>query len=1245
MISSQGLKVLSLLFLTLGISTGYAQVPLSQWHLGYQDSLQGAHVLAAKEWLKQKRLKPQKQSIVAIIDSGVDSTTRDIQAALWRNVAERIDGVDNDDNGYIDDLHGWNFLGTRDGVFDMTSAGREEFREFKRLYPIYKHGLNEGQSSPEQRQEYAYYLEMRRRARIDRYLQYYVLMQKKDCAYKYIDSVLRNGYISSRDTLTRSGLMALPIEEANYAEQAELIITDLLRASPQTKWTELLAQHAATYETVHKRILSIEQDPDKRLLIGDNLKDALDTRYGNNHLSVPGYEHGNFVAGVISAQGKHEPAVLGVYPQAKLMILRAVPDGDEYDKDISSAIRYAVDQGADIINMSLGKYTSPDYRMVDEAIRYAEGRGVLVLHAAGNDALNLDSVAYYPQARDNGRLFSNFIRVGASTKLGTKLKSSNYSKRWVDIFAPGEEISSFLSGNKVDISQGTSIACPIVSGVAAMIKSYFPNLQPYEIKSILCQTARPRSTLQDYAASGIVDALAAVQRAYELSLSTVDSTHLRATMATEQYLAPWVRGQFVLPKWIGDTEYFYYHTSKGKGNTYYFVNAKQGKKEALISDVKTFIKSYHTLTGDSSLREDNFKLSGLKFDTHNPQCFYITRAGKTLMYDRRSKRLVTHDKAIPQQSGGLPKQDRDLSASGHYQILGLGYDLYVRNLNTGTLHRLTHDGDKDASYTYRYTTDTIRHNARGFWLGEQYICLMQDERSIPMMSTINALSQPRPQLRSIRMPLPYEEGYKRYKLICYDAPRAKLHDIDISRFPKQELTLQQVKEDPSSIYVLQRSHDAKSIVLSRLDFDQMRLKELIKEEIEPHTNLTLFNYRVIDNGRKIVWWSERSGYGRYYLYDRDGQLLNQITKGDKLVAGSILSVDVKRNLMIFSAYGVAGHNPYYRHYYKVGLDGKNQVRLTQGDYMHEAELSPNQQYLINDYSRMDQPPAWQLISVQNPKKVYELEACSAYDLRKNGWQAPRLVQLKASDRETDLYGLMYLPSNLDPSKKYPVITHVYPGPQDDQVPREFTLDSDGNQSLAELGFVVLQIAPRGSSPLRGKDFYCYGYGNLRDYALADTKHIVESLAKEYSYIDLDRVGIYGHSGGGFLTVAAMLTYPDFFKVGVSASGNHDNRVYIDWWAEVFHGSKSIPTNMELAHNLRGKLMLMTGDMDSNVPMASTLRMADALIKANKRFDFFIFPGKNHALDSPYYYNCIKQYFVDNLLNYTPSNVNMLQINK
>ena len=360
------------------------------------------------------------------------------------------------------------------------------------------------------------------------------------------------------------------------------------------------------------------------------------------------------------------------------------------------------------------------------------------------------------------------------------------------------------------------------------------------------------------------------------------------------------------------------------------------------------------------------------------------------------------------------------------------------------------------------------------------------------------------------------------------------------------------------------------------------------------------------------------------------------------MASTIVHIDTLSNTMIFAGYGQEkGIDPNYRFFYRVALNGKHQQLLTPGNGTHTLEFSDNRQYAIDTYSRMDMPPIFQVIDVRHPSHRYEIKRANEQLLLVAGWIKPKLISVKAPDKKTELTGVMYLPSNFDATKKYPIISNVYPGPQADQVPRAFVIDDNGNQSLAELGFVVINVQPRGSSPIRDKAFYTYGYGNLRDYAVGDDKHTIETLAQRYPFIDLARVGIYGHSGGAAESVTALLTYPDFYKVAVAASGNHDNNIYIQWWGETYHGLKRVPTNMELAHRLKGKLLLISGDVDDNVPWASTLRMADALIKANKRFDFMVLPGMDHAVYGPYYDNLIRYYFRDHLLKLSPRDVDIV----
>ncbi|MCI5709672.1 MAG: prolyl oligopeptidase family serine peptidase [Prevotella sp.] len=709
----------------------------------------------------------------------------------------------------------------------------------------------------------------------------------------------------------------------------------------------------------------------------------------------------------------------------------------------------------------------------------------------------------------------------------------------------------------------------------------------------------------------------------------------QAEHASEKNVSPRYYASAVNPSWIGQTSLISFDRTQNGKKEMFLLDPKEGTSQPLIKDIPSFIRQYSTLTGDTSFTEKQLKLYGIDFRQGDTSRFFWRSHGKRMVYDRRSG-ILTMDTTTeePKSRHFFPGYGRSSSTTDSlYTMLGDRYNLYVRNNKTGKLKKLTNDGKDYDSYCYRSKKDEIKEgNAAGFWLGHIYLDFITDDSEVGELYIINSLAQPRPKLITKKMPLPNEKGIRRFKLWWYDADKDEGRFLNIDRFKDQNVALDYNRTE-QALWFTCRSRSVDTIQLCRIDVPTGKVKVVIQEICKPHLSVNLFNYRFIDNGKHIVWWSERTGKGNYYLYDTNGKLLNRITRGNSLVAGNIEYVDTVNRTLTFAGYGAErGVNPYYRFYYRAKLDGKHQQLLSHGDGYHEMQFSADRHYAIDRYSRMDMPPVYNLVDLKSPQRYFEIVRNTTDTLLAAGWHAPKLITVKAADGKTDLYGLMYTPSNLDPVKKYPIISNVYPGPQDDQIPLQFTIDDSGNQSLAELGFIVINVAPRGSSPYRGRDFLAFGYGNLRDYPLADNRKVILELAQRYSYIDTTRVGIYGHSGGGFETVASMLTYPDFYKVGVAASGNHDNNIYIQWWGETWNGLKHIPTNMELAANLKGKLLLISGDVDDNVPFANTLRMADALIKNNKRFDMMVLPGKDHGVDGPYYQNLIRYYFLENLVN-------------
>jgi dipeptidyl-peptidase 4 len=416
--------------------------------------------------------------------------------------------------------------------------------------------------------------------------------------------------------------------------------------------------------------------------------------------------------------------------------------------------------------------------------------------------------------------------------------------------------------------------------------------------------------------------------------------------------------------------------------------------------------------------------------------------------------------------------------------------------------------------------------------------------------------------------------------------------------------------------------------------------------------------RLLNGGKQLIHWSERDGWGHYYLYDASGKLIRQITSGE-FVCNSIEAVDEKTRTMYITAVGrEPEEDPYYVHLYRVNIDTGDMKLLNPGVGSHGSTINDKNTYFIDTWSRVDTAPMSALYDTMG-NKVLDLEKTDVSALLAQGYKFPETFAVKADDGVTDLYGVMYKPFDFDPAKKYPIIEFVYPGPQTESVTKTFS-PRQANVSLAQFGFVVIEVGNRGGNPQRSKWYHNFGYGNLRDYGLADKKAAVEQLAKRHPWIDDTRVGIYGHSGGGFMSTAAMLVYPDFFKVAVSTSGNHDNSVYNRSWSEKHDGVKEvvdkegnvtfeydIDKNQDLAKNLKGKLLLMTGDIDNNVHPANTFRVIDALIRANKRFDFHIIPGKRHgyadATDWVFWIRA--DYFCRHLLGYSPDSADMVELQR
>lgn len=703
-----------------------------------------------------------------------------------------------------------------------------------------------------------------------------------------------------------------------------------------------------------------------------------------------------------------------------------------------------------------------------------------------------------------------------------------------------------------------------------------------------------------------------------------------------------VRNSYMDVKWING-RYFTYTVTEDESKNYYIVDMKTCKPLKMF-DNKVFADSLNKISKGGAVPED-LRIGSLKFEKDDPDRFTFSYKKEYFLYDIKAGTLTKTEAPEVKSKNRVPGTwHKSFSPDSSCYVMTRGHDLWLYKGQDSL--RLSNDGEQYFSYTTNWRSELHEDKAGsviGRWVGKSRKRLMvrEDWRSVGTMTIVNSLAEPRPTIKTYKFPMPGDTGVVKYNVMLADADSGRLYRIDLDRFKDQVIKLPLLKHFPCTdryAYLLRISRTCDTLDLCRVDVTDRSVKVLISEVCKPHYNEQLFSYHILNDGKDILWWSDRSGKGRWYLYDGEGNFRNALTEED-FVSGEIARIDTLERKIIFEGYGKEpGVNPHYRFYYEARFDGRTPARLlTPGNGHHSIRFAPGGKYLEDTWSRMDSAPKRQIVD-RRGKVLLELPSTDVSGMEAKGWRYPEVISLKAADGVTDLWGVVYTPLNLEPGRKYPIISSVYPGPQDDQVPQAYYFDENDNQTLAQRGFVVINFSYRGSGPYRGKDFHCYGYGNLRDYPLDDDYAVVRQIAEKYPFADSTKVGIYGHSGGGFMTVAAMLSRPDFYKVGVAASGNHDNNIYRQQWAETFHGVENtgtcfkckVPTNIENAGNLKGKLLLITGDIDDNVHPAGTYRLVNALIKKNKKFDMMVFPGRDHGMGGAYYVNLIHDYFTDHL---------------
>ncbi|UHQ21056.1 S9 family peptidase [Lysobacter sp. KIS68-7] len=616
-------------------------------------------------------------------------------------------------------------------------------------------------------------------------------------------------------------------------------------------------------------------------------------------------------------------------------------------------------------------------------------------------------------------------------------------------------------------------------------------------------------------------------------------------------------------------------------------------------------------------------------------------------------------KAKPVAKGQDGDGPGNVSPDGKREAFIRNWNLWVRDLATGKETQLTTDGVKDFGYATNNAGWVHDDSAILVWSPDssKIATFQQDQRKTSSMTVVST-NVGAPKVETWKYPFVGDKDVTMIERVLIDVPTAKM--VRLKMAPDQHRSTQcddvscfggwedvQWAKDGKSIAFVSSARDHTKATLRTADAATGTVKDIFDESAKNwfESGINAINWRYLSDSNEILWWSQRSNWGHLYLYDLStGKMKQQVTHGDWNVA-EVLRIDPATRTVWFTGVNrEAGHHPYHQHLYRVNLDdGAEPVLLSPEDAQHDFVLSPDGKRVVDTYSTTTVAPVSVLRDTNDGKVVQEIAKGDLTRLKASGWVAPEPIVVKARDGKTDLYGQMFKPSNFDPNKKYPIINYIYPGPQVGSVRSYGFLPAHGdNQALAELGFIVVAIDGMGT-PYRSKAFHDAYAKNVGDNTLPDQITGMKQLAQRYPFIDLTRVGIWGHSGGGNATGTAMFRYPEFFKVGIAESGNHDNRNYEDDWAEKWQGllvagkdgksNYDDQANQNHAANLKGKLLLMHGMMDDNVPSSSTMLVVDALIKANKDFDLLLLPNARHGYGEYSLYVMRKRwdYFVTNLL--------------
>lgn len=711
----------------------------------------------------------------------------------------------------------------------------------------------------------------------------------------------------------------------------------------------------------------------------------------------------------------------------------------------------------------------------------------------------------------------------------------------------------------------------------------------------------------------------------------------RAYALREKYNAKHVLYAGVVPHWVDQTSAFWYVRQTEKGKEYVKVDAASKKRTALFDQQK--MASALTEKAGREINAYNLPLQNCRLNI-SLDTLRFQLDGKFWAYSIKNNRLLDEG-AIPSRGKERHWMEVDdekegspvTSPDGKWTAFIKNDNVYVREVATGKEKQLSQDGTLSNYYSsyIQWSPDSKSVvSCRIRPVEKRYVYYVESSPA----------DQAQPKLHKQEYAKPGDE--LRFKVPC-------IFEVESGRrlIPSTELFSHQYElsgpmwnADSKAITFEYNERGHKVYRVLEMSAVDGSVRTLIEEKEEKYVNYPRIYRNYLSDGKRIIWSSERDNYSHLYLYDRaTGKPLNQITKGEWYVRG-VQHVDEANEVIYFSANGMKkGEDPYLIHYYKINFDGSNLVELTPEEGMHQCWYSSDYKYLVDVYSKVDQAPIAVLRDAKNGKIRMQLDKADISALLANGWKAPEVFSAKGRDGKTDMWGVIYRPSNFDSSKKYPVIEYIYSGPGDQYVPKTFSSYNWWMTSLAELGFIVVQVDGMTTS-FRSKEFEEVCYKNLKDAGLPDHIAWIKAAAQKYPYMDIDRVGIFGCSAGGQESTGAVLFHPEFYKAAYSACGCHDNRMDKIWWNELWMGypvdeSYSACSNVDNAHLLSRPLMLVVGELDDNVDPASTMQVANALIKANKDFELVVIPGAHHTMGEDFGEHKRYDFFVRHLMGVTP----------